>query len=145
VNIFSSSGQYALRATTYLAQQPSGTAVDVGALASALGVPRNYLSKVLSQLARTGLLRSSRGKRGGFSLGAPPDAITIYRVMDPFEHLDQPRRCLLGQAVCGGRRPCPAHGAWTSLSEHIVRFLKRTTLADLARGRTKWPRRFAGP
>jgi Rrf2 family protein len=139
--ILSQTGEYALRAATYLAQQPRGTAVDVGALAQVVGVPRNYLSKVLSQLSRAGVLASTRGKRGGFELARDPGSIPLLAVVAPFERLDGPRRCLLGQPACSDRQPCPAHRKWRGLADGLDRFLRETTLADLARGHTRWPGR----
>ena len=144
--ILSQTAEYALRAMAYLAQQPPGTSCDVGLLAGVIGVPRNYLSKILSQLARENLVTSTRGKGGGFALGRSPAAITIYEVVAPFDRLDRGARCLLGQAVCSERHPCPAHKGWRSVSDHLLRFLKRGTLEQLAAGLTRWPglRRGAG-
>ena len=139
--ILSQTAEYALRALTYLAQQPAGTAADVGVLAERLDVPKNYLSKVLSQLARLGLVSSTRGKGGGFALRRPPESVSIYQIVAPFERFDGGPRCLLGQAVCSERHPCPAHRGWRDVGDHLTRFLKRGTLKDLAAGHTRWPGR----
>jgi Rrf2 family protein len=137
--LLSQTAEYALRATTYLAQQPPDQAIDVGALATALAVPRNYLSKVLSQLCRAGILLSARGKGGGFSLARDPGAIALAELVAPFEPIDAEPRCLLGQASCSERHPCAVHRKWRLVNDLVRRFLRRTTLADLARGHTRWP------
>jgi Rrf2 family protein len=140
--ILSQTAEYALQATTLLAQHEPAV-VEVGILAEALGVPRNYLSKTLSQLTRDGLLESVRGKRGGFRLARPASQISLFQVVAPFERLGETRRCLLGQPVCSDRNACAAHASWKAIGEKIVRFFRSTTLADLARGHTRWPNRQA--
>lgn len=141
--VLSQTSEYALRAATLLAQRPGGTPVDVGVLADALQVPKNYLSKTLAQLSRIGVLTSVRGKRGGFRLAKPASEITLFDVVEPFERLGETRRCLLGQTVCSDRDACAAHDAWKAIGTRIVRFFRSTTLAELARGRSRRPKRNA--
>ena len=52
------SADYALRAVLYLAQRPPEEPCSAAEIARALGVPRNYMGKVLNTLARGGLLSS---------------------------------------------------------------------------------------
>lgn len=138
--ILSQTAEYALQAATLLAQREP-VLVEVGILAQALEVPRNYLSKTLAQLVREGLLESVRGKRGGFRLARPASQITLFQIVGSFEHLAETRRCLLGQPVCSDRTACPAHASWKAIGDRVLSFLRRTTLADLARGHTRWPNR----
>ncbi|MEK6688644.1 MAG: Rrf2 family transcriptional regulator, partial [Gemmatimonadota bacterium] len=51
--------EYALRAVLHIASKPD--LVRVATLAEELDIPRNYLSKTLHQLARAGILQSTRG------------------------------------------------------------------------------------
>jgi len=51
-------------------------------LAQRLGVPTAYMAKVLTQLARAGLVQSARGPRGGFHLARPPETITLFDVVE---------------------------------------------------------------
>lgn len=143
MTIISHTSEYALRAATVLAEHDTEGPVDVAVLAATLAVPRNYLSKTLSQLGRAGVLESVRGKNGGFRLARPAEEITLFQVVEPFERFEGTRRCVLGQAVCSERMACGAHAGWVSIGDSIVRFLRRTTLADLATGRNRWPNRAA--
>jgi Rrf2 family protein len=126
----SGTSQYAIRAVVYVATAGKEVPVQVGPIAEALGVPQNYLSKTLHQLARVGVLRSVRGPRGGFQLAVPPDRLTLARVVAPFDEVGQ-RHCLLGRPQCGDRYPCPAHARWVSVSESLQTFFRDTTVADL--------------
>jgi Rrf2 family protein len=126
----SGTSQYAIRAVVYVATAGEEVPVQVGPIADALGVPQNYLSKTLHQLARVGVLRSVRGPRGGFQLAVPADRLTLARVVAPFDEVGQ-RHCLLGRAQCGDRYPCAAHARWASVSESLQTFFRETTVADL--------------
>jgi Rrf2 family protein len=114
----------------YLSEVGGGEPVRVSEIAESVGVPRNYLSKILHQLARSGLLVSERGPRGGFALALPAEEITVQQVVDA-RHSD--RRCLLGRAECTDAGPCPAHVHWQDLADRITSFMHETTLADLRR------------
>jgi Rrf2 family protein len=135
--VLSQTSEYALQATVVLAR--AATVVEVGALAEALGVPRNYLSKTLSQLVRVGVLESVRGKHGGFRLARPADEIPILAVVEPFERFTDARRCVMGRRICSEDEACAAHESWKAIAGRILRFFRETTVGDLARGRSRWP------
>jgi len=126
----SSTAQSALRAVLHLAASGELAPLHAGEIASAVGAPRNYLSKILHQLARAGVLTSRRGPGGGFALAGPAAALTLERVTAPFAPSDD-RRCLLGRVGCGHVAPCPAHEVWSAVAGEVERFLATTTVADL--------------
>lgn len=126
----SGTSQYAIRAVVYIAAHGADEPVRVGPIAAALDVPQNYLSKTLHLLARSGVLRSNRGPRGGFQLAIAPERLTLERVTAPFEDVGQ-RYCLLGRPQCGDRSPCAAHGRWGEVSDALQAFFRSTTVADL--------------
>jgi Rrf2 family protein len=132
--ILSQTGEYALRATLYLAEYGADRAVQVGEMARALSLPQNYLSKTLHQLARAGVLASTRGKAGGFRLAVPPDRLTLHRVLAPFGDIEERRRCLLGRTQCSDRYGCAVHTRWKDVAERMSTFFRETTVADLVRG-----------
>lgn len=123
---------YALRALLHLAERPDAQPVRVDDIATALEVPRNYLSKILHVLARRGLLRSARGPGGGFSMAKPPSRTTLLEVAAHFDDMS-PGRCLLGRPECRDDNPCPAHSQWKEVATTLHAFFRDTTLADLAR------------
>ena len=129
--MLSSTGTYALRAVIYLAQHEGEGPVRVDDVSSALGVPRNYLSKVLHALAKDGALSSSRGPHGGFELAVPASQLTLARVLSPFEEVDGPRSCLLGDGQCDEADPCALHGRWSGLATEVAAFFEETVLEDV--------------
>jgi Rrf2 family protein len=129
--VLSQTAEYALRATLAIAAQPDGEPMGAARLAEALKVPQNYLSKTLHQLARAGVLESTRGKLGGFRLASPADRITLKEVVSPFDDITGRRVCLLGRPVCSDNTACAAHAHWKEVSEVTARFFRETTVADL--------------
>lgn len=121
--------EYALRAALHIARDfpRSKTVTDV---ADAVEAPRGYLAKILGDLARVGLLESSRGPTGGFRLTREPDSIALSDVVAAIEGTEE-RRCLLGNGKCGENPSCTAHARWSPIANQMDAFFGKTTLADL--------------
>ena len=129
--MISLTGQYALRAMTRLAQGAPGQYLRADELGHDLGLPPKYLSKVLQTLARHGLLAAHRGRRGGYRLDRPSDAVTLYEILAAVEPMDRYHACILGHKVCSDQDPCPIHEAWREARDQVISLLKKTSLADL--------------
>jgi Rrf2 family protein len=128
--MLSQTAQYALRTVVEMARLPAGEPAAAADLADRLGVPGNYLSKTLHQLARARVVTSTRGKHGGFVLARPARRIRLAEVVAPFQDVGE-RSCLLGRPACSDARPCPAHARWKGIAEQVATFFARTTVADL--------------
>jgi Rrf2 family protein len=130
--ILSRTGEYALRAVLHLAQQADDAPTRVDDIAEALSVPRNYLSKILHELGRSGVLTSSRGPGGGFRLARPAHELTMEDVVGRFDLRNGRSRCLLGRVGgCSEDDPCAAHERWSEISDRLVSFFRETTVAEL--------------
>lgn len=70
----------ALRTVMYLAQHREDGLESTGAVAEALGASRDHVAKLLQLLVRAGIVRSTRGARGGFSLAKEPSELTALEV-----------------------------------------------------------------
>ena len=129
--ILSQTAEYALRAVVHLARHAGDAPLQAMDLAAATAVPENYLRKVLHELVRGGVLRSSRGKHGGFRLAVPAERLTLLAVITRFDRLTERRRCLLGRAECSDADPCPLHHRWKAMAERLATFFGTTTVADV--------------
>jgi Rrf2 family protein len=127
--VLSQTVEYALRATVYIARR-APDAVRVAEVADAVDAPRNYLAKILGQLARAGLLDSSRGAAGGFRLARPADDVALADVVGVFEGMEL-RGCLLGTGPCGTDPSCTAHSRWAPIALATTCFFAGTTIGDL--------------
>ena len=122
--------EYAMRAVLHIAAFEQGRSVRVDETADALGIPRNYLSKTLHQLARAGILTSARGPLGGFRLAIAADELTLARIVSTFV-VSTERRCLLGKGLCGDSPACAVHERWAPIAKQMRDFFGDTTGADL--------------
>ena len=101
-------------------------------IARALSVPRNYLSKILHELGRAGVLTSSRGPKGGFQLAQPATELSLEDVVSLFDPLNNDPVCLLGrEGGCSEEDPCAAHASWRAISQQLAAFFRETTVAEL--------------
>lgn len=128
-------GEYAIRAILYLSRQPRGKLSLVGEIAESAGIPRTFLSKILQQFTRTGLVASFRGMGGGFTLARDPAGITLLEVVEAIEGPVLPNRCLVGEGTCERDRICRVHEVWGRVRDEIVAILAGVTIEELARGR----------
>ncbi len=130
--VMSQTARNALRASVRIAELSHFGPVTVAELAKHLTLPRNYLSKTLHRLSFGGVLASTRGRGGGFSLASAPEETPLRRIIDAVDPSPGTARwCLLGRSTCGGPGSCAAHAHWCEVRMFLDEFLARTTLADL--------------
>jgi len=123
---------HAVRALATLGAHPADAYAGAAEIAEQIGAPRNYLGKLLKTLADAGLVESQKGKGGGFRLARQPEQISILEVVEPIDRVSRWSGCFLGGARCADQAPCAVHERWGKVRDVYLRFLRNTTLADLA-------------
>lgn len=78
---------YALKAVGHLARLPKGQLGSISSIAEHEGIPREFLAKILKDLARGGILASYQGVKGGYALTKEPRKISF---LDVIEAIDGP-------------------------------------------------------
>jgi Rrf2 family protein len=131
--IYSRSAEYAIRAFVHLAQVPEGKFAMVKNIAEQEEIPAHFLAKILQQLARKGLLRSSKGPTGGFALRVAPSEVRLLDIVEALDGLTAYQQCASGLSECSDEMPCSMHDSWMSLRSRIMDYLGRNTIADLAK------------
>jgi Rrf2 family iron-sulfur cluster assembly transcriptional regulator len=99
-------------------------------IAREIKAPQNYLSKILKNFTRLGLLESQRGSGGGVRLVKSAADIFLYDIVEPIENLSSKPTCFMNKLCCGPE-PCKHHAAWTKLHENYIEFLKTVSIGDL--------------
>ncbi len=137
--------QCAIAAMSRLAEVYDGgkTKLSAAEIAESRGLPRPFVSKILSTLSQAGLVTGSRGPGGGTTLAKPPDQIRIYDVFRLFEREEHVRECPFGGGMCGVGEPCPIHERLEEVHKAMDRLLHETTFAIFQRSRARSPRRRA--
>ena len=101
-------------------------------LAADTGLPSHFLAKLLQDLARIGLLKSTKGPHGGFRLNMPAKEISMLRVVEAIDGPGRFDRCLGGSEECNDKVACGMHDSWMVLRSRIMGYLGGTSIADLA-------------
>lgn len=129
--MFSQTVEYALRAVVHLAYR-APESCTTALIAEATRVPKDYLSKILQELARGGIVRTQRGVGGGVSLAREPESLTILDVVIAVEP-ESVRRittCPLGLKTHGVRL-CPLHKRLDNAIAMVEKAFRDTTLAEV--------------
>jgi len=130
----SAKAEYGVRAMIQLATTEPGVVVRTEDLAHAQGIPAQFLVDILSDLRADRLVRSHRGREGGYELARPAEQISIADVMRCIDGpLASVRDIGLGDLPYSG--PTTAlTDVWRALRASMRAVLETTTLADVARG-----------
>ena len=135
---FSVKSDYAARAVLALARHyPDGGPRRVEELASAQGIPPNYLVQILIELKAKQIVRSVRGKDGGYRLGRPPAEITMNDLLRAVhgELLETP-------ALNDARCPAELRQAWTRLQRALEQTASSISFQQLLDEGTDRDRRY---
>lgn len=120
---------YAVRATLQLAQSESDAPIPCSRLANEGKMPERFLLQILRNLVTHGILRSTRGVDGGYSLVRSPDQISL---LDVIEAIEGPMET--GQPITEGipeRTSVKLHEALNSVTENSRRQLEAIKLSQL--------------
>lgn len=120
-----------IHALVYLSVERECSPCSAGVIARALGVSESHLAKVMQRLVAAGMVGSTRGARGGFSLTADPSTTSLLSILEAIDGPVLSSGCLLG------RETCLVHACWLAELEHdalklLQRHLGKVTLADVA-------------
>jgi Rrf2 family protein len=130
----SAKAEYAVRAMIQLATADEGAVVKTDDLAKAQGIPPQFLVDILSDLRTDRLVRSYRGREGGYELARPAAEISIADVLRCIDGpLASVRDIGLGDLPYSG--PTAAlTDVWRALRASMRSVLEQTSLAEVAAG-----------
>ena len=133
MSMLSNTAEYALRAMVFLARADPKLTILGRELSSTSGVPARYLSKILLDLKRAGMVTAVRGHGGGYRLSRDPKQIRLIEVVEIFDRPRAHPRCLLSfDKDCTDGTSCSAHERWKQVRQVYLNFLESTALADIS-------------
>lgn len=127
--------RYSIRALQHLADNWQQGAVRLGAIAETQNIPRKFLTVILSEMVREGIVLSHRGREGGYELALPPvdirygDIIRMTRgslALVPCASRNAHENC----QNCLPEAKCKLRGLMLTLRDEMATMLDRMTLAD---------------
>ncbi|MEO8813884.1 MAG: Rrf2 family transcriptional regulator [Mycobacterium sp.] len=130
----SAKAEYAVRAMVQLATAEVGTLVKTDDVATAQGIPAQFLVDILSDLRNDRLVRSQRGRDGGYELARPATEISVADVLRCIDGpLASVRDIGVGDLPYAG--PTVAlTDLWRALRASMRSVLEETSLAEVAAG-----------
>ena len=138
--------EYGLRCLLRLGQQPPDASLTIAELSRSEGISSPNVAKMLRLLRKGGLVRSTRGKDGGYALARPAEQIKVGEALAVLGgRLFDSAFCdthsgSTGQ--CANMGDCSIRSVWRLLQDAIDGVLGRMTLKDLVRSESEmraWP------
>jgi FeS assembly SUF system regulator len=102
-----------------------------GQVADATHLAQPTVSKVLKSLVHAGLVVSTRGVQGGYTLARPASAISAAEILDALEGPVAITECSSSRGGCDLESYCRVGTAWQRINHSIRGALEAVSLADL--------------
>ncbi len=126
----SKTSEYALRIFSFMIND-NKQVYSAKYLVENLEIPEKYLRNLLTKLTKVHLIKSIKGRDGGFVFAKNADKITLSEIVDAVEGMKKYEKCILGFDHCDEKNPCALHSRWKPIKDRILDFLNNTTVADL--------------
>jgi len=136
---------YAIRAMIHIASLPDGRPAMRRDIARVQKIPADFVAKILQSLVRAGILNSSRGTGGGFSLARERENTNLLEVVEAIEGPLAIVACAGQPGDCDHSSFCPADVVWREVQCSIRDVLRRATLETLVSTRMGLPAQCANP
>jgi Rrf2 family protein len=128
----SKKADYALIAMKHLALNAGAPSTSAREIAEQYDIPIELLAKVLQRLVRTGLLASTQGTRGGYTLSRPPKSISVADVIQAIDGPFTVTACSTEKHDCEQYSKCSVRDPLWQIRERIVAALGTVTLSQMA-------------
>jgi len=125
--------RYATRAMLELALQSSQSPVLIDTIAKNQDLSKKYLETLLNTLKNNGLVKSVRGKGGGYKLNVDPDTVTVKDIYVAIEGAHAVVDCVNGEDFCMRGDICATQELWSQITLSILSIMENHTLSDLVR------------
>jgi len=127
----STRGQYGTRMLLDIALHKDEEPVLLKDIAQRQQISLSYLEHLVTPLIAGGIVRSTRGARGGISLAKPTEQIRLSEVIQLLEGSIAPVACVNDPEVCSRSELCVTRDIWDELKQAMNGVLESTTLQNL--------------
>lgn len=127
--------RYGLRFLVKLAKAfKNATPLKARDIAEAEHLSLDYLRQIAATLEARGIVRSIRGKDGGYVLARPPETVTLLEVVQALEGPIHPVECLANPSFCSLVTSCSTRKLWEETAACLTGFFASRTLKNLIEG-----------
>ena len=128
---------YAIRAMIDLGSLPEDVPALRSQVAERQGIPPSYMAKILRRLVQAGLLNSTRGTHGGFTLARPAETITLLDIVESIDGAVLPAQCTNHDSGCRWADTCPGALWWPDIQLKVRSALREVALESLLTSRRR--------
>lgn len=128
----SKSSQYAIRILAYMADYKDSKLLNATELSETLLIPYKFLTKIMTEVVKSGLVISIRGRDGGYSFAKPPSEIMVSEILAIFHDSIKDEECVLGIGFCNGMCKCALHDQWMEPKHLMQKMFQESTLEEIA-------------
>lgn len=121
---------YAIRAISYIAKSDKPI-VAVTEIEQALNLPRPFLRKILQTLQKGGMLTSTKGNKGGFTLDKNYKKITLVEVIRIFQGDISFTDCFLKKKLCPDVERCVVRKKVKNIEKMVKAELNKITIDSI--------------
>ena len=89
-----------------------------------------YLRKLMTDLSKSGFIKSVQGRDGGYMFTKEINQIFLVDVIDAIEGMDTLNGCVLGFDACSCANPCAMHHLWIEKRMNMNKLFRETSLSD---------------
>ena len=114
----------------YLSDRRAKGPITLTEIAEKLMIPKAFLSKILQQLAKKGVVRSLKGPSGGFVLAVEPAEITLQEILTEIDGPTRVFECFATETDCTLYGDCLMREVFGEVEDQIGKVLAGYTLAD---------------
>jgi Rrf2 family protein len=132
--------EYGLICSLHLARRASEGPVSGRDIAQRESLPADYVEQILLRLRRAGIVKSTRGARGGYALARPPAEVSVRAVIAASEHATFELHCVshpVAEERCAASHDCSIRPVWMLLQQKIDSVLEGVRLSDLLHGESE--------
>jgi len=134
VKLITRNTDYAVRALCCIAEKKEEV-ISTDRFVKSLEMPRPFLRKILQTLTKEGLLNSSKGKNGGFSLAVSPEKITLIEVMKIFQGSIRLSEHKFKKSDCPHIKDCLLKKKIDEIEKEVIAKLKAITISSILKNR----------
>lgn len=137
----STRGRYGTKVLLDLALHHGNGPVSLKDISARQRIPLHYLEHLIAPLVTGGIIRSSRGAKGGVSLVRTPQEIRLSEVIPLLEGSIAPAECVANPELCESSASCVTRDVWTEMEHAMTSVLESITLQNLVeRQKAKKPK-----
>ncbi len=127
----STRGRYGTKVLLDLALRHGNGPVSLKDISTRQRIPLHYLEHLIAPLVTGGIIRSSRGAKGGISLVKTPQEIRLSDVVPLLEGSIAPAECVANPELCESAPSCVTRDVWTEMEQAMNSVLESITLQNL--------------